>query len=104
MYLLSIFSRALVLVLRVVRVFLVDGRAQDADVRQVAVALGVIETIANNKAIGYLEAGVVQFNNLNTLSSLVKKRADAQAQRSALPQYIHLVVQREATIDDIFDN
>ncbi len=72
------------LCLRVLYVFLVDRRLQDTNIGQVTVALCIVQAITNDKAVRNLEAGVVQFDNFDTLPPLVQKCTDASVQLDLL--------------------
>ena len=57
----------------------VDPGLEDADVGQIAVFLGVVQTIAHHKGIGDGEAGVVDLNGLYPAVGLVQQGAQADA-------------------------
>src|SRR5260370_40646529 len=96
----KLFRQAFVLSLRIFQVLLVYGWFQHADVGQIAVALRVVQAIANHKLVGNAKADVIEADGFHALASLVQKRADAQAARLALPQHIRQVVESETAIDN----
>ena len=60
------------------------GQSQNADVFQIAIALGVIETVADDEIVGDLEADVVGFDFFDAARRLIEQRGDAQGFRFAL--------------------
>ena len=74
--------------LRVVQVLLVHGWFQHTDVGQIAVALRVVQAVADPKLVGNAKADVIEIDGFHALASLVQQRTDAQAARFALPQYV----------------
>src|SRR5579863_6930551 len=77
------FCRATMFSLGIV-LWLVDGRFEDTNVREISVALRVVETITDDEAVGNLEARVVYCDGFDTFTSLIQQGADAQAEGAAL--------------------
>lgn len=62
---------------------LVDSGRENADIGQVAVHLVVVQTIAHNKRIGDLEAGIVHREGRHAAGGLIQQRGNAQAGSAA---------------------
>ena len=84
----------------------VNLRFEDSDVREVAVQLGVIETIADHEFIGYIEAQVIDAEGDCGVTScrFVEQGTDAHAGRLALGELRMQIGQRQAAVDNVFDN
>src|SRR5687768_2953416 len=78
----------------------VDRWLQHADVGQVAVALVVVEAVADDEAVRDREAGVVDRDLREPPCGLVEQAADPDRGWVALPQVAQQVIQGEAGVDD----
>src|ERR1041384_63717 len=74
-----------------------------ANVRQVAVALGEIQSVANNKLIGNLKPEIVDWNFFLTTLKFVEQCCQLHARRASRFQIGQQIVQRESGIDDVFN-
>src|ERR1700730_16501808 len=77
---------------------------EDADVRQIAVALRIVQAITHDELIGYAKALVVHFDVFDALALFIEQSADTQAEGIAPLEHIYQVMQSQTAIDDIFDN
>ncbi len=78
-------------------------KIQDADILQIAVALAVIESVADHKFVRDLKSDVVSFHLVHAPRRLVEQRGNAQNLRLALLQDSQQIAQREAGIENILD-
>src|SRR5579872_4486804 len=78
-------------------------QSQNANIFQIAIALIVIQTVADNKFVGNREADVVRFDILNAARRLVEQRGDFQRLRLALLQHAAKIAEREAGIENVLD-
>ena len=74
-----------------------------ADVGQIAVALGIVHSIADDEEVGNGETHLVGFDLLQASRRLVEQRGDAQGFRMLLKEEFAQVGEGEAGIEDIFD-
>jgi hypothetical protein len=74
-----------------------------ANIGQVAVALGVVHSVPNNEEIGNGKAYVVCLNLLQAARRLVEQRGDAQGFGMLLKEKFAQVGEGEAGIENIFD-
>ena len=81
----------------------VDLGAQDAHEAQVAVALAVVEPVADDELVGDLEAHVVHRDVDQPPRGLVEQRADPERGRALAAQVADEVVERQAGVDDVLD-
>src|SRR5690349_23757798 len=70
----------------------IDGRFEDADVGEIAVALSVVQAVADDEAVGDAEAEVIDGNFFDAWALFVEQGAEAEAERSALPKQVHQVM------------
>src|SRR3954454_11344572 len=77
---------------------------QRGDVREVAVALGVVEAVADREAVRDLEAGEPQREVDLAPRRLGEQRADLERRRVAGAEVAQQVLQREAGVDDVLDD
>src|SRR5712691_2063108 len=89
------------LCLRILNVLPIDRRLEHTNIGQVAVILCIVQAITNHKLIRYTEADIIEGDGFNPLTPLIQKRADAQAERLALPQNFCEIVKRMATVNNI---
>src|SRR5581483_3931645 len=80
------------------------GLLQDTDVAQVAVILREIESIAYDEFVGDLETDIRHLDRALSAIGLIQQGRDAQRFGAALFQYVDQVVQRDAAVDDVFDD
>merc|ERR1719265_1726102 len=86
---------------------LVDGSFQGADEGQVAVPLGVIDTIADNKLVSTLEAYVlhkVPDPRRGAAACLVQQGADLYRFCASADKVLAKRLQGEACVHDVFDH
>ena len=76
----------------------------DGHVGEVAVALGVVEAVADREAVGDLEADVAGREVDAQALRLGQQGADLQRGRIARLQVAHQVLQGEAGVDDVLDD
>src|ERR1700691_2231666 len=74
----------------------------DADVRQIAIKLLVIESIADHEAIRNFETAIANRNIREASRRPVEQRANMQAARTARAQRAQQVTQRQPGVHDIF--
>src|SRR3972149_3014279 len=79
-------------------------RGEDADVRQVAVALAVVEPVTDHESVGNLEADVVHRDFLEAAGGLVEERGDLERLGLARLQDAVEVVEGQAGVEDVFDD
>src|ERR1039458_902405 len=77
---------------------------QDRDERQVAMALGIVEPVADDEAIGDLEADVAGRKVHLAPLGLGQQRAHLERARIARAEVAHQVLQGQARIDDVLDD
>ena len=80
------------------------SEVEDADVGKVAVALVVIETIANDEFVGDDEAEVVGANVGDAAFDFVEKDGDAEVLGLALFEEAKKIFEGEAGVENIFDD
>ena len=76
----------------------------DADVGQVAVALRVVHSVADDEEVGNGKANVVRLDFLQAAGGLVEQRGDAQRFGMLLEEELAQVGEREACIEDVLDH
>src|SRR6188508_1963126 len=81
----------------------VDRWLQHADVGQIAVALVVVEAVADDEPVRDREADVVDGDLGQPSRGLVEQAADPDRGRVALPEVAQEVVERQAGVDDVLD-
>ena len=81
----------------------VDLGAQDAHEAQVAVALAVVEPVADDELVGDLEAHVVHRDVHEAPRGLVEQGADPERGRALAAQVADEVVERQPGVDDVLD-
>src|SRR5690606_23621604 len=81
-----------------------DFRLEHGDERQVPVALRKIEAVSEDKLVGDVEAEIVDGQVDLAPLRLVEQGADAQGSGRAGEQVAPHIVERPATVDDIFNN
>src|SRR5262249_60450897 len=74
---------------------------EDADERQVAVALRVIEAVADDELIGDREAEIIDRHVLQAPLGLVEERADLDALRLPRLQIVEEVADGQPGVDDV---
>src|SRR5258708_2991924 len=82
----------------------IHGRLEHTDVRQVAILLRVVEAVADDEAVGNVEAQVGRLDHLVARLRFIQQRADAHAGWAALLQALHQIAQREAGVYDVLDD
>ena len=85
-------------------ILLIALRLQDADVRQVAVVVGVVEAVADDKFVGDLEAAHVGLVALRVPCRLVEEGDGRDGRGIARAEELAQVLHREAGVDDVFDD
>src|SRR6476469_4986823 len=85
-------------------VLLVHLRVERADVGQVAVALGPVQPIADDELVGDVEADVGDVDVVAHRVGFAHQRADPQRPRVAGREVSQQPRQRQARIDDVFDD
>src|SRR3954453_19485921 len=77
---------------------------QRGHVRQVAIALGVVEAVADREPVRDLEAGEADGELDLSPRRLRQQRAHLERRRVARAEVAHEVLQREARVDDVLDD
>src|SRR4051794_39089298 len=90
--------------LRVTAVFGLPSHGQRGDVRKVAVALGVVEPVADREAVRDLEADEADGKLDLAPRGLRQQRADLKRGRVARAEVAHEVLQRETRVDNVLDD
>src|SRR5450759_4580078 len=80
------------------------GVVQDADVVEVAISLGVVESVTHHELVGDFEADIAHVHGPQAALGLVHEGGDADGVRLALIQHVHQIVEGYAAIHDVFDN
>src|ERR1035437_3056906 len=80
------------------------GVVEDADVVEVAVSLGVVESVTHHELVGDFEADVAHVHWPQAALGLIHQGRDADGMRLALIQHVHQIVQGYPAIHDVFDN
>src|SRR5258705_4569108 len=73
------------------------------DVGEVAIALGVVEAVADDEAVGYRETDVVERHLTLAPSRLVEERRDAEPVRAAREQRVAQERERVTAVDHVLD-
>ena len=76
---------------------------QDADVLEITVSLGVVETVTDDEVVGDGKANVIALDGLQTTRRLVKQRCQTERFRAALAKNPQKIVRREAGVEDVLD-
>jgi hypothetical protein len=76
----------------------------EADVGQVAVALGVVHAVADDEEVGDGEADVVGLDVLDAARGLVEQGGDAQGFGVVLKEELAQVGEGEAGVENVFDD
>ena len=76
----------------------------DADVREVAILFGVVEAVADDEPILDREADVLDLDVDLAPRGLAEEAGRAQRLRAARPQDVLQVGERQAGVDDVFDD
>ena len=79
-------------------------RGHEADVRQVAVALGVVHAIADDKEVGDGESDIIGVDLFEAAGGLVKQGSDAERFWMLLEKQLAQVAEGEAGIENVFDD
>src|ERR1039458_2720909 len=80
------------------------GPVEHADVVEIAIFLGVVQTVTHYEFVGNLESHVVDVDGAQAAFGLVEQRGDADGVGLALIEQMHEVVESDARIDDVFDD
>lgn len=85
---------------------LLAGRSesQDPNAGEIAIALGIIESITHHKFIGDAEANVIGTNRSDATLGFIEQDRDPQALGLALLEHAQQVLQRHSGVEDIFDD
>src|SRR5690554_87638 len=83
---------------------LIQTGFQYADIGQVAIQLRVVEPVSDDELIGDLESDELGMDFDLAALGLVQQDAGRKRPGAALPQTFQQVVERAATVDDIFDH
>src|ERR1035441_9855739 len=75
-----------------------------ADIRQVAVALGIVQAVADNEEVGDGEANVVGLDLLQTAGGLVEQRGDTQGFGVLLQKELAQVREGETGVENVLDH
>src|ERR1035437_6183192 len=75
------------------------GVVEDADVVEVAVSLGVVESVTHHELVGDFEADVAHVHWPQAALGLIHQGRDADGMRLALIQHVHQIVQGYPAID-----
>ena len=81
----------------------VNTAIQNAEIRQIAIVLREIETVADNEFVGNVEAAIVNFNVDFTARRLVEERADFDAVRLFVHEVINKVAHGRAGVDNVLN-
>ena len=81
----------------------VDAAFQNAQVRQIAVMLREVQSVADNEFVGNFKAAVIDFHVDFAARRLVEQRADFDAGGLLVEEIIDEVIHCRARIDDVFD-
>ena len=81
----------------------VDLGTEDAHEAQVAVALAVVEAVADDELVGDLKPDVVDRDVDQPPRGLVEQRADPERGRALAAQVAEQVVERQPGVDDVLD-
>jgi hypothetical protein len=76
----------------------------EADVGEVAVALGVVHAVADDEEVGDGEANVVGLDFFDAAGGLVEQRGDAQGLGVVLKEELAQVSEGEAGVENVFDD
>src|SRR5688500_12573957 len=82
----------------------VDRRLQHADIRQVAVALVVVESVADDESVRDGETDVVDPDVGQAARRLVEQAADLDRGRLPVGEVAQQVVEGETGVDDVLDH
>jgi hypothetical protein len=81
-----------------------DRRMEDTDEGEVAVALPVIQAIADYERIRYVKASIFDRHLHLTVCPFVKENTDVHVRWMVRYEVVPEVFEAEARIDDVFDN
>src|SRR5215210_326614 len=79
-------------------------RVQNAHIRQVPVALAVIQAVADHELVRDLEAGVADPDVDLAAAGFRQERADLERRGRARLECAHKIRQRQARVDDVLDD
>ena len=80
----------------------IDPRLEHADIGQVAVALGVVETIAHDELVGHVGAHVVRLDGRRVTGDVLDGEGhDAHRVGAATLEHLHEIAERETGVEDV---